>query len=122
MTEKHEPTKELRHYVQEQIAYNASTHEQIWLHLGISKTTFYKYYKEEADNSKPILICEAANVLRKQLRSENEKIQQTAAMFILKTQGGWRETDNKELQDMNKAVLEVTREMAELREKYVREY
>ena len=118
----HVPTSETRQWVFEQIAYNASTHGQIYEHLGISKPTFYKYYGEIAKKAKPALICKAANVLYRQLDSEDPKIAQNAAMFILKTRGQWRETDTAKIEEMDSSLIELKEKVAKLQIDNRRDY
>lgn len=118
----HVPTEKTREYVVEHMAYLNETVEQIADGLGISKTTFYKYYGEEAKHGKPKKVRWCANNMFRLAASEDENIAFKANAFLLKTLGKWRETDNKDIEDMQKAVQGVTNEIAQLRASYQREF
>lgn len=119
---KHRPTKETREYVVEHVAYLNETVEQIADGLGISKTTLYKYYDEETKNGKPKKVIWLANNMFRLAGSEDENVAFKATAFLLKTLGRWRETDNKDMEDMQKALQGVTNEVAQIRAGYQKEY
>ena len=88
----------------EKLAAYLST-DQIADYFGISKKTFYSVMERQKDVSilykrgKAKLIQKMANTLIQKASEGNI----TALIFILKTQGGWRETDPDRDPDEQKA-------------------
>jgi len=60
--------------------------------LGISASTLKKYYKAELAIGKAEVVTAVAAALYKKAMSGNV----TAQIFMLKTRGGWRETERLE--------------------------
>lgn len=94
-----EPTDEQRYSV-ELMASIGIPQEQIASSLEISLPTLHKYFRDELDNGKPRTITKVADSLYRQAIAGNI----TAAIFYLKTQGGWKETSRLEL-DFNPSEL-----------------
>lgn len=65
----------------------------ISLALGVSEPTLRKYFGEELATGRIKTIAKVADSLVRQALAGNI----TAAIFFLKTQGGWKETDRLEL-------------------------
>jgi hypothetical protein len=118
----HEPTEKTRQYVIEHVSYLNETVEQIADGLGLSKVTLYKYYEDELKNGKPLKVIQCANNMFRLAASEDESIAFKANAFLLKTLGRWRETDNKDIDDMQKGLQVVSDEIAQLRASYQKEY
>lgn len=75
----------------ESLAAVGITQAQICKVLGISDTTFKKYYDEVFNTAKVHAISMVAGTLFKRA-TEGKDL--AAAIFYLKAQGGWRETPN----------------------------
>ncbi len=83
----HEPTAETRRLV-EQHAAVGTPHQQIGKLLGVSVNTLKKHYREELD----LGLARANAVVASTLFSQAKAGNITAAIFWMKTRGGWRET------------------------------
>ena len=73
-------------------------HEQICSILNISKPTLYKYYSEELTQGKATANAKVAENLFK-IATSTGKGAVTAAIFWLKTQARWTETQVLEITD-----------------------
>jgi hypothetical protein len=83
----HEPTDAQRLEAQSYAAVGVP-HDQIGLLLGISKPTLIKHYRRELDIGKARANSAVGKSLFKQATSGNT----AAAIFWMKAQAGWRET------------------------------
>jgi hypothetical protein len=83
----HEPTRETRRLVEHHAA-TGTLHQQIAKLLGISLNTLKKHYPEELE----LGLARANAVVSGTLFSEAKRGNITAAIFWMKTRGGWRET------------------------------
>lgn len=81
------PTEEQR-YTVSLMAGIGIVHDEIAKCVGISDETLRKYFREELDTGKVKTIARVADSLVRQALAGNI----TAAIYYLKTQGGWRET------------------------------
>lgn len=91
----HKPNAKLRNAV-EALACVGATHDRIAKYIGIDKVTMYKYYRKELDLGKDSMHAKAMGTLSTAI-DEGGKTGVTAAMFWLKTQAGFRETNRKEI-------------------------
>lgn len=82
----HEPTKKTRNLVK-LCKVAGITDDLIAEALGITRKTMRKYYLEELTNAKTQFLASCVSVLAHHIKRNNL----TAAIFALKTQGGWRE-------------------------------
>jgi len=75
--------------------------EQIADYLGVGRTTFYDIMKRDSDVSERYKRGRARAIggVAKGLIQQAQAGNMTAAIFYLKTQAGWRETDNEESAD-----------------------
>jgi AcrR family transcriptional regulator len=69
--------------------------------LGIAKTTLHTHYRDELDTAETRMLTAVAQSLYKQALGERDASGKVilapsvaACCFILKTRGGWRETNN----------------------------
>jgi hypothetical protein len=83
----HEPTRETRRVVEHHAAIG-TLHQQIAKLLQISLNTLKKHYREELD----LGLARANTVVGGTLFTEAKRGNITAAIFWMKTRGGWRET------------------------------
>jgi hypothetical protein len=83
----HRPTADTRRLV-EQHAAVGTLHKQIAKLLGLSLNTLKKHYREELDLGLARANAVVASTLFAQAKAGNI----TAAIFWMKTRGGWRET------------------------------
>lgn len=97
----HVPTEELREYVRN-LKRGGATNDQIASCLNMCDDTLRKYYKNELDNSVIDLTAEMTGILVQKAR-EGEL---SAAIFWLKTKGGYRSAD---AEAANSATLEAAR-------------
>ena len=58
----------------------------------ISEPTLRKHFAHEIETATPSLITQVANALYTTAMDRKHKSHAAAAMFLLKTRGGWRET------------------------------
>ena len=83
----HEPTPALRRLVEHHAA-TGTLHRQIAKLLGLSLNTLKKHYREELD----LGLARANAVVSGTLFAEAKRGNITAAIFWMKTRGGWRES------------------------------
>jgi len=84
-----------------QMAAVGITQEQIAAVIGITHETLNKYYQEELLTAKSKVIAKVAGTLvNKALKGDN-----TCMIFYLKTQGGWRETNNLEVEHKGSVAI-----------------
>lgn len=87
----HKPTQASRDLVRN-LAIVGIPNEAILKVVGIaSKATLYKHYRPELESGKATMLAEVAGRLYQNAMSDDGRISNPAAMFIMKTQGGWRE-------------------------------
>ena len=93
----HQPTERQRQMVQ--IAKAAGlTDDQVSGLIGIDLKTLRKHYRSELDNANSRAIAAvAANLYKRATSDAKEAV--PAAIFWLKTRGGWRERDEEERAD-----------------------
>lgn len=87
----HQPTDKDRLTVEAMTGYGA-TAEEIALLLGIAPKTLRKHYRQELDTGKIKANAKVAESLFKQATKQEPSV--PAAIFWLKSQAGWRETQN----------------------------
>ena len=89
----HEPTPQTRKMVESMSAYGIPQ-EDIASVIGIDRKTLAKHYREELDTATAKANAKVAETLYKQATNADNPRSATAAIFWLKTRGGWRETVN----------------------------
>lgn len=103
----HQPTEKQRQTIQMAKAAGLRN-DQIAALIDIDVKTLSKHYAKElsAANAKAITAV-AANLYKRAVSDEKEAV--AAAIFWLKTRGGWRETDREEgpAQAITQVVIEV---------------
>lgn len=77
------------------------THEQIAEVIGIDADTLKKHFAEVLRTAKAKALGRVASGLYQQAFDGNT----TAAIFIMKTQGGWKETEHLEVTGKNGADI-----------------
>jgi DNA-binding XRE family transcriptional regulator len=87
----HEPTQQQRKMVESMSAYGIPQ-EDISKVVGINRTTLAKHYREELDTATAKACAKVAETLYRQATDVKNPRSATAAIFWLKTRGGWRET------------------------------
>ena len=87
----HEPTRETRRMVEHHAAIG-TPHAQIAKLLALSVNTLKKHYGEELE----LGLARANAVVSGTLFTEAKRGNITAAIFWMKTRGGWRETSRVE--------------------------
>lgn len=87
------PTEKERQFVRYMSAAGVPQ-DRIAKCVGIAKNTLIKHFASELENACAELIGEAAGYLAKAIKGRITKEGITAAIFILKTRGRWRETDS----------------------------
>ena len=92
-THKHEPTPQQRKMVESMSAYGIPQ-EDIAKVVGIDRKTLAKHYRDELDTATAKANAKVAETLYKQATNADNPRSATAAIFWLKTRGGWRETSN----------------------------
>jgi hypothetical protein len=95
----HKPTDITRANVKELSAFGI-THEHIARRLKITVDTLVKHYGDELEDGRIEVVVGAANALYHQAV---DMMIPASTMFLLKTRGRWRETDDSN----NKIVIEV---------------
>lgn len=85
----HEPTKETRQTVQQHTTIG-TRQEDVARILGIDSKTLRKYYRDELDLAK----CKANATIGGALFNKAKAGDTSAMIFWMKTQAGWRETNN----------------------------
>lgn len=110
----HKPTDETKLIVEAMAASGRFTQEEMASVISISVPTLKKNYGAIIDISPKLLVARATRRLWDLLDSYDERIRMTTAMFIMKTRGGWRETDSKadesgdtELRPLQITVVEI---------------
>jgi hypothetical protein len=88
----HCPTAETREIVENMALCGSYTQPEIAAQLKISDETLRKYYREELDKRRIVLARVGKTVVQAALEGNI-----IAAMFVCKTQLGWRETNRTEL-------------------------
>jgi hypothetical protein len=91
----HEPTEKDRKQVSV-MAGIGLTHDQIADVMGISDETLRKYYSKELKISASVMTAQVANNLYSIATSKGQG-SVSAAIFWMKTRGGWREKDRIEV-------------------------
>ena len=95
----HQPTNESRQLVQA-YCWSGLTQERIASHLGISVPTLTKHYRDELDHGKEKMLAKVAStIFGIATQTRDLKASLTASIFILKTQGGWRENAEQNTDD-----------------------
>lgn len=122
MSNEHIPTHESIQKVKELVAYTKYTHDQIAEYLDISKPTLYKYYTEQLKRSRADKVCKAGNLIVGQLDSDNEKLAQKAAMFILRTLGGWGDKEETQGENLEMVMGELKEQIDKIRRDNEREF
>ena len=90
-------------------------HDMICSIADISKPTLYKYYREELDKGKASAVAKvAANLFDMATGNGNRAL--PAAIFFLKTQGGFRETDRIEIADVSEESDKFRKLLSNIRE------
>lgn len=89
----HEPTAQERKMVESMSAYGIPQ-EDIAKVIGINRSTLAKHYREELDTATAKANAKVAETLYRQATNVDNPRSATAAIFWLKTRGGWRETVN----------------------------
>ena len=87
-TKPHEPTPQTRAQVQT-MSMAGIRQETIADIVDVDPKTLRKYYRKELDHATAKVISQTASLLFDQCKAGNV----SAMMFLLKTRGGWRETN-----------------------------
>lgn len=95
----HEPTDKDRKQVS-LMAGIGLTHNQIAKIIGISDETLRKYYDKELEVSASMMNAQVAQNLYSIATSKGAGAV-ASAIFWMKTRGGWREVDRKEVTGVN---------------------
>lgn len=88
----HQPDDESREKVR-MLAMVGTRQEDIARVMGMSVDSLARHYREELDLGKVEAVANVGRTVYQQAIAGN----MTAAIFFLKTQGGWKETERKEL-------------------------
>lgn len=86
-----EPSAKDRLYVRSMSAAGIPQ-EKIAQCLGIGDKTLRKHFPDELNNAESELVSDAVKYLARAIKGDICKEGVTAAIFIAKTRGGWRET------------------------------
>ena len=87
----HVPTKVTRKLVSELVGFGIEQ-PHIAERLGITDRTLRKYYKSELETGQSLLVSKvAASLFKKAMSPKSGMPGVTAAIFILKTRGRWKE-------------------------------
>lgn len=95
-----EPTSEQRFLVRLMMTAGY-TQERIAEHLNITRPTLRKYCRKELKDGKAQVLSGIAISLYQTAANKKDPDWFRAACFVMKTQGGWRETDRLELEHLN---------------------
>ncbi len=87
----HAPTSQQRKMVESMSAYGIPQ-DDISKVIGISIDTLAKHYREELDTATAKANAKVAETLYRQATNADNPRSATAAIFWLKTRGGWKET------------------------------
>lgn len=104
----HEPTDKLRSSVSLMAAIGIP-HDMIALKIGINQDTLRKHYRSELDLGKVEMLTRVGGRAYQRAMGDGPGSAQLI-QFILKTQGGWKETDRLELTGADGGAIE-TKEM-----------
>ena len=99
----HEPTDKDRKQVS-LMAGIGLTHDQISRIVGISDETLRKYYPDELATSASKMNAQVAQNLFSMATSKSAG-SVASAIFWMKTRGGWREVDRKEISGIDGAAI-----------------
>lgn len=91
----HEPTRQSREHAKLMAAMGIPQ-DKIAKRLEISPMTLRQYYRHELDVGKVDMLTQVGGSLFKKAMGDSRG-SVSAAIFILKTQGGWKETDRLEM-------------------------
>ena len=91
----HAVTERNRKQVLDLISFGM-TQPQIGMCLGISEVTLRKYYRTELNMGEVTMLTEVSRTLHNIARNIDDPRAAQAAMFIMKTRAGWRETNRTE--------------------------
>jgi transcriptional regulator with XRE-family HTH domain len=94
------PTGEQRFLVRLMMAAGY-TQEKIAEHLNVTRPTLRKYCRKELQDGKAQVLSGIAISLYQTAANKKDPDWFRAACFVMKTQGGWRETDRLELEHLN---------------------
>ena len=90
------------------------THNQICSIMNITKPTLYKYYQTQLDLGKAQANTKVAeNLFRMATGTGREAV--TSAIFWLKTQAGWRETDVIEIHNVEEENAKFRKLVSDIR-------
>lgn len=95
----HEPTEQTRNTVSMMSAFGLRQYEIAQL-MGMKNDTLVKHYSHELDTGlNKAIVSVASKVYKTAVSDKNNAL--NAAMFFLKTRGGWRENNTIELTGPN---------------------
>jgi hypothetical protein len=97
------PSDEARTIVRRMSA-NGLNQDSIARIMGISVPTLEKYYREDLDTARDLVLDLVATSLLKKALSDDHPNAAASAMFWLKTRGRWRETSNLDLTSADKPI------------------
>jgi hypothetical protein len=90
------------------------THNQICSIINVTKPTLYKYFQSQLDLGKAQANTKVAeNLFRMATGTGREAV--TSAIFWLKTQAGWRETDVLEIRNVEEDNAKFRKLVTDLR-------
>lgn len=92
----HVPTEQTKKIVLNMAAFSIPR-DRIADVIGICEKTLYKHYREELNTSHTNALAQVASTLYQTATDRKHPSHVTAAIFYLKTQGGWKETMRHEL-------------------------
>jgi DNA-binding XRE family transcriptional regulator len=102
----HEPNEKDRNQVT-LMAGIGLTQDQIAKIIGVSDETLRKYYSSELDTATSMMNAQVAQNLFRIATSKGAGAV-ASAIFWMKTRGGWREVDRKEITGANGGPLAIT--------------
>jgi len=105
----YEPNDLHRRTVYEMAAYGIP-HDNISYVLGISKTLMKQHYQRELHTALAVVTQHVARGLVRRALNRNDPDSTKAAMFFLKTRGGW--VDRSEVTNINRDERAPTQELA----------
>ena len=101
----HEPTEQTRNQVSMMAAFGLRQYE-IAKMMGMKNDTLVKYYSHELETGlNRAVVSVASKVYKTAVSDKNNAL--NAAMFFLKTRGGWRENNTIEVTGANGGPLQV---------------
>lgn len=101
----HEPTEKDRNQVT-LMAGIGLTQDQICKIIGVSDETLRKYYEKELDTATSMMNAQVAQNLFRIATSKGAGAV-ASAIFWMKTRGGWREVDRREITGANGGPLAI---------------